>query len=481
MASIGLSERAKPSSSGAVCGVAAIVNLMLVCLDGKSHEIDPIQYKSVSPESLISVSRLNRHVHVLWASAVLIPVIATVMDSGLSTTWINSTRLLLSAVLINIYLVAIDMLARLTLCKYKVNLKRLVEELTDDTSNEYTLDAMLSIILHEDTVLVKEVGSSTRNLGTVKIEEEEVTRNEDATGKMARVLVDGRGIIGGLESDILRALTLESLGGNAGNAAQATVNIMSSERHMKAIGDWVAADAKLLVAQREPLAIAIVRALCAYAGGIGVCLQQEISLRPVQSWEIPPLARDGPAPSTRPATPSYHTWTLPPAATRNVECAIVAATRFVVHSITHSSNAALDWRSGHLSMMVPVVLCAASELRKGLNAYLDTIEKEQPLYSEIRKDAHHIRRLKRLRSRCEDVAICIVETLRSLEGLRYVDINVHNSDCRAWLDSILRSGTGEAQPTPFAIDVVAAPKQIAFAFSPKNSVGKNDDDNNNRK
>ena len=275
---------------------------MLVCLDGKSHEIDPIQYKSVSPESLISVSRLNRHVHVLWASAILIPVIATVMDSGLSTTWINSTRLLLSAVLINIYLVAIDMLARLTLCKYKVNLKRLVEELTDDTSNEYTLDAMLSIILHEDTVLVKEVGASTRNLGTVKIEEEEVTRNEDATGKMARVLVDGRGIIGGLESDILRALTLESLGGNAGNAAQATVNIMSSERHMKAIGDWVAADAKLLVAQREPLAIAIVRALCAYAGGIGVCLQQEISLRPVQSWEIPPLARDGPAPSTRPAT-----------------------------------------------------------------------------------------------------------------------------------------------------------------------------------
>ena len=158
----------------------------------------------------------------------------------------------------------------------------------------------------------------------------------------------------GLEDDILRVLILESIGGKDPDSAG---NLGASDRHEKMVKSLVPGVAAGRV---EPLAVPMIRALCAYVAGLGVALQRlGHAHNPKQ-----PLP-----------TATFEVWALPPGALICSERALIGATRCVVYSITSLGPDDMDWRGTELSMFVPVVLVTAlsaairhSSVRKGCSS-----------------------------------------------------------------------------------------------------------------
>jgi hypothetical protein len=404
-----LPERTNPIMLFVTCASSILANLLLCCLDGISHEIDPVRYQNIEQITTISFRRLVPQMPVIFISVVVVPVGS--MWVALYTTNGSFSPNLISCVMVaalsSIYLISVDTFARFCLCLPTLQISRLVEEISGDFTQESTLDVILCSILLGNTGLIKSIWAPTQNPGTLLIEQEEVERNVRSMEIMSKLLLQKEPLPSEsqLEQDILRISIMESFGGGTNTTSDRQHTIIKNLVHPK--------DAPLstsISGRGEPLAIPFVRALCAYAGGLGSAL---VSISEPESKTPPSKYPDG-----------CVTWDLPPGAIVCAQWAITAASRLIVESIAHAGKTLANWRSSHLSMLVPVAFHAAFALRRGIQKYDEA--GARGLSNKFRPVV----------AACDNAAFSILEKLRALEGTRSIDIQVH-SDCRLWLDSLL--------------------------------------------
>jgi hypothetical protein len=252
------------------------------------------------------------------------------------------------------------------------------------------------------------------------MEDAELNRHQDAARKMAHILTTASPSDFGLAEDCFRSLVLESLGGFD---IESKVDLGASLRQVKTIRIFLDSSNK---ERLEPLALPLVRALCAYVAGMGMALQmtQAVSMK---------HHRDKPG----------ENWALPPAAIHCCIWALIAATRCVVFAISGNLNTT-DWRGNPISMLVPSVLMSAFQLRTGVAAF----QKAESRYNEPSLDtpAGHSGVVEdcpyqQILVACDESAKYLLHTLQSLEGIRSVEINLpSNKECRVWLDSLAWDG-----------------------------------------
>ena len=391
------------------CASSILANLLLCCLDGISHEIDPLRYQNIDQITTITFRRLVPQMPVIFISVVIVPVGS--MWVALYTTNGSFSPNLISCVMVaalsSVYLISVDTFARFCLCLPTLQISRLVEEISCDFTQESTLDVVLCSILQGDTGLIKSIWDPTQNPGTLLIEQEEVERNVRSVEIMSKILLQKEPLPSEseLEQDILRISIMESFGGGTNTSSERQQAIIKNLVHPKN-----APLSTSISGRGEPLAIPLVRALCAYAGGLGLAL---VSI-------------------SEPDSKTHHsyfpagcvTWELPPGAIVCAQWAITAASRFIVESIAHAGKTLANWRSSHLSMLVPVAFHAAFSLQRGIQKYDE---------SASRGSSGNVRIVI---AACDYAALSILEKLRAMEGTRSIDVQVH-SDCRLWLDSLL--------------------------------------------
>mmetsp|Transcript_6541 Transcript_6541/g.9245 ORF Transcript_6541/g.9245 Transcript_6541/m.9245 type:complete len:267 (+) Transcript_6541:2-802(+) len=242
----------------------------------------------------------------------------------------------------------------------------------------------------------------------------------------------------GLEQDILRFLVLESVGGvgDKANNVEESLLAKASLRHVESVKFWVEPPTNKLV-RREPAVIPLVRGLCAYAGGLGealiACTSSNMAPKSQMSWQ-----QHGPSASLNDRTP-YATWSLPPGATSCAEYSIQGAARCVVLDLASSGKFMGDWRNSNLCSMVPSVLHSAFRLSCGIKSYALYLQRNQSLSARVEDNlnwiAIHRPELRRLLLSCDDAAIMILQSLKSVDALRIVESRVQ-SGCRAWVQQL---------------------------------------------
>mmetsp|Transcript_31307 Transcript_31307/g.73728 ORF Transcript_31307/g.73728 Transcript_31307/m.73728 type:complete len:217 (+) Transcript_31307:495-1145(+) len=159
----------------------------------------------------------------------------------------------------------------------------------------------------------------------------------------------------------------------------------------------------------DPYAVPIIRALCAYAGGIGE------ALRFIADSE----------------DNHEDAWILPPGALFMGGCAIRGATRWILKSTT------LSGKNKSLAILIPVLLNSAYRLEKGLVRYAEALSG-----STTKDEADKVKLLRNvtpqllpLFNTLNDSARAVVEETKAKPGFRRLDSL--DTDCQRWLRSIL--------------------------------------------
>eukprot|EP00984_Skeletonema_dohrnii_P012308 scaffold4981_cov103-Skeletonema_dohrnii-CCMP3373.AAC.3 len=186
-------------------------------------------------------------------------------------------------------------------------------------------------------------------------QDDEISRNDKAVASFAKWIQSYSTTASGrLSDDILRMSLLESLGGG-GSCSSASSQTKTPSRHFgevrheSALRKRLELSAATAAPGRQPIAAPVVRALCAFAGGVGVSMSE------IYRQEM----KDG-----KPAgKSSAEMWKLPPGSLAAAELSIIAAARFVV------MNSNIDKRHERICLLLPCVLQSAYKLRCGLFAY----------------------------------------------------------------------------------------------------------------
>jgi len=162
------------------------------------------------------------------------------------------------------------------------------------------------------------------------------------------------------------ALALESLGGggssNPTSTRQSHPFYFGHIRHSAAIRKRLDLSAATTSLGQQPIAVPIVRALCAFAGGEGDAMSQFYHK----------LKNDTKSP--RKNNTNGQLWKLPPGSLNAVEYAIIAAARLVVmNSVMIDKHGRVivnaSKRHDRLSLSLPCILQSAYKLRCGILAY----------------------------------------------------------------------------------------------------------------
>jgi hypothetical protein len=186
--------------------------------------------------------------------------------------------------------------------------------------------------------------------------------------------------------------------------------------HVDNIKEWVQPRDKMKMGG-EPLVVPLVRALCAYVGGLGEALIK---------------CAEKKTPSTE------NPWLLPPGAIVCAEYGVRGAARCIVWNFSHSTGPQVDWRSSHLSMLVPVFLNSVYRLESGMTKFTQVrcgAKASDPLQSLelIRTESPE---LLPLFHACSESAAMVLEKIKSMEGVRRVDFEL-DPDCQRWTNNIL--------------------------------------------
>ena len=279
----------------------------------------------------------------------------------------------------------------------------------------------------------------------VDLEEEEVRRNDATIEVVAEAMLAPRPMpiigSGSLEDDALRLALLESLGGGGQRVGMPDDNDVLDEvqeflRLPKRY--YIALRKRLLVSEealaqktqaiQQPVVVPLLRALCAYAGGLGEAL----------------LRTCGDRESIGDANQCGIALGLPPGATICAELAILAAARLVAMNkkiAVSGGGGGVRRRHSWLSLLVPAVLHSAERLRRGIVMYAQNqmdmsrsngANPESDLgnfIAVIRPD------LRRLLIVCDEAAILVLRALKEENGSRDIEIKVH-SVCKTWLSGL---------------------------------------------
>lgn len=305
-----------------------------------------------------------------------------------------------ASTLAGLYADVADEAIRTALCTPGSKLQRFIQEITlggtpqeSDSSHQSSasleeeelsvVDVMLHSVLHGDAKLVKELWEPTsfRNPNLLDFERYEAERNSYAIKAMAKVLLGSehvkRPLEAFLEEDCLRLSILESMGGSitsgvatakksslSEGAGNDNNGYPSAQRHRETIQYWVLPPSTATLFKtryhhrsgNEPKGAILVRALCAYTGGLGEAL---IEL-------------------SGPASQSIMTWVLPQAAVLAAEYAVIALSRCITQNLEHNREIASDWRNSHLSMLIPAILNSAFRLHIGIIMYALSLKRGPP-------------------------------------------------------------------------------------------------------
>lgn len=420
------------------CIVATLVQLLQSALDFKKHELDPFRHQS--HPSMSSARLLMR----VTASSLVIPSLLVLGCAVLARKyyfdefddeaaaadglWAITAWSLITGSLIYLYLETFDEIVRHLLCTYSRSMRKVVEETADDNSADTFLDVIMCSLLHSNVSLVTEVGAPSNPMYH-HLEREELRRSESAIKAMATTLLTKSHIeesSARLEEDVLRLALLSSLGGGSSvdNASAAV------EQNVKF---WIQSEKSpaMTISKGEPAVVPLVRALCTYFGGLGeainICAAQKGSTK-------------------------FNPWSLPPGAIACATYAVQAASRLIVLNLTVSTKILADWRSTHLSMLIPVFLTCAQHLESAMIKFV-----QAGLRDAVATD--HMSILELLNRESPDLlplyqaifssSLLILEKLKSLDGFRQVHFSV-SPDCSRWIESLVTkiSSDGHPQITP---------------------------------
>jgi hypothetical protein len=403
------------------CTLTVVLHLILTSLDGTSHELNPQRSIRVLGSRTIPVFLAGLGKSLVTATLVVpmcaITAAVLVTEQDWEEIWNVGFACVVTALIVTLYMHGIDQAARSLLCTPYAKLKQLVDEISDDDSSDTCLDVVLYSILHADEALVKQLGMPLTRPRVLDLEVEERKRNAESIKTMANTLLYGVENGSPLQEDILRVTLLESLGGTTSDGSSHGGLEGADTRHANTVKMWVQlGDAVRGGGKRsEPLAVPLVRALCAYVGGIGEAL----------------------AICSAQASLPGNVWLLPPGAIACAEYAVRAACRCIIWNFSNSTRALADWRSTHLSMLVPVVLTSVCRLEAGLVKYAQTrAGGKSSDYEKIDLIKTESPELLSLYRACNRSAAMILEKVQSLEGTRKVDLELDH-ECNKWTKELL--------------------------------------------
>jgi len=291
-------------------------------------------------------------------------------------------------------------------------------------SEETVLAVVLETLLLGDMQLLSSIRKPASSVVSIQMEEE--SRNHTNTLLIGKTMLNRNSYDGGLSQDLQLCLLLESFGGTSYESSTGLLG--SSRRHEKQIDRWVGERPRKAIYtsdRYEPVAVPLVRALCAFAGGIGAALSEEIA-EPKTSETRNNLDRS-----------SFVSWALPPAAIACSEWAIVAAGRCVLHSIASSKQT--DWRCSHLSMFVVVVLHSAYALHSGIESFA---------LHQFRRPVAELPHLMGVINACDAVASTLLENIQEMDGDRRLDLDLNNSKFLEWYNRIQMTISSRSEMTP---------------------------------
>jgi len=345
---------------------------------------------------------MHRGKRSILSVTVLAPVLATVtiltwshlgplvLSANGSFALLASSSLSYSAILLSVFISYVtvamlvfilaiqDVLTRWAVCAPGMDVDVLMFQTTPTTSkkngNFLAEDLITQSILMGDGTTVNSVitppgGTKPhQSLAFKNHQEDEIGRNENATTLFAEWIQHSSTTCSGkLSDDVLRMCILESLGGGGSAASfpaqrQSHTFHFGEPRHSAAVRKRLDLSAATASPGRQPIIVPIVRALCAFSGGVGDAMSQVY--HQALDKDGKPLRKNN----------SAELWKLPPGSLNAVEYAIIAANRLVVMNsviidkhgrVVVNASKRHDW----LSLLLPCVLQSAYKLRCGIHAY----------------------------------------------------------------------------------------------------------------
>jgi len=393
------------------CITSSALQLLLTTIYRTNHEINPTQYQSHSIrnqdifiESLISAVQIGFAVPIL--------AICVHLLSG-SFQWSdNLVYFICVPPAIIMYLYFFDYALRILICTTPSNMKNFVEEASGgDVSMEIFVDVILRSLLHSNDELVKRLGNiPTCSSIWMDVEGEELKLNNVAIKTMADTLLHKTNedeVSPHLEDDILRLAILSCIGGSASKEEDAIGNF--KEGNKKYLMQSLLNETKCGSDSIHPYAVPIVRALCAYAGGLGE------ALRLIADSEDRMF---------------YDAWVLPPGALLTGEYAIRGATHWILEGINFPR------KNTGLAILISVLLNTAYKLENGLIRY------QQATGGSLASDERYKEKLSNtmspqlapLSNVCNNCAKIILCAAKANEGFRRLDfLESFDIDCQKWL------------------------------------------------
>ena len=181
---------------------------------------------------------------------------------------------LLVAVFSGMYLTAVDLFARIFLCLPMFHMSNLMNNFADSSSAEVAVGVILNSILFGNMDLITSIWNPTQDLGHLMIDVE-MNVFLKSINAFAEILLknDQHVFKTQLDQDLLRISIMKSFGGEINGNDEMQLKAIKSILNPKGTTLSIAVSGR-----GEPFAVSLVRALCTYAGALGLTLLSISSL-----------------------------------------------------------------------------------------------------------------------------------------------------------------------------------------------------------
>ena len=252
--------------------------------------------------------------------------------------------------------------------------------------------------------------------GNVDLEVEEVRRNNLMIDRVASSIISGSiGDYSIFEEGLLKFMILESFGG--GEDVSILSEMELSDRHYKTISRYLNT---IYQSPASTEVLSIVRALCAYAGGVGKALERIPFFEPPQVTDV---------------SEGRIAFVFQPNAAISVGNAIKAAERFLLLNM-------MNRRFSRLSLLTSVVLQSTHQLYNGVLEFGHYLFNQNDVQGENIEGFLSINHpeLFALAQTCKNVSVRILKCMQTLDdqtSFEVTGIKVDNN-VKEWLYSLLR-------------------------------------------
>lgn len=319
----------------------------------------------------------------VWLWTYLGPLVMSYDDSSVVHTtipyWTTVHLLLISYVTVVIFVSILsiqDVLTRWAICApgtdADILLFKACSIITSNDNDGATFlveDLIIQSVLMGDALTVDSVISShdtksqiARSLPVPNHQEDEIRRNEMATASFS-VWIENVATLSSrkLSDDILCMSILESFGGGGSSCPVQGPYYFGNLRHAAVVRKRLDLSAATASPGQQPIAVPIVRAFCAFAGGVGDSMSRFYD---TIDKEGKPISKN---------ISHLGLWKLPPGALQSTEFAIIAAARMVVMNsvVTDKHGHIFVKRHDWLSLLFPCVLQSAYKLHCGIIKYAE--------------------------------------------------------------------------------------------------------------